>query len=282
MQLFSSDIKKLNYYAAWLHGLSFAGVLGAFLAKNEEVNFSTEVFRLKVVDLQKGDREATLEAQKVGKVPTEALKTAILLMFIITCIFHIFYYTDGFKTGLYTEQIRNKRNLFRWLEYGITSTIMIFVLSIMSGVKSSDQIFTLCSANLILMSLGYFIEVSPTKRDKIVGLIMGFYLLFSIWYVILSNFFRRINEVEDLDNPNKPGEKRKIAGWVKQVLIPMFFWYLSFGIVSTLYVKNYDKPGFDFKIYERYYIILSYLSKAFMGYYLAFGLTRPKSEDASD
>lgn len=281
MQLFSSDIKTLNYYAAWVHGLSFVGVLGAFLAKNEEVNFSTEVFRLKIVDLQKGDREATLEAQKVGKVPTEALKTAILLMFIITCIFHIFYYTDGFNSGLYTEQIRNKRNLFRWLEYGVTSTIMIFVLSIMSGVKSSDQIFTLCSANLILMSLGYFIEVSPTKRDKIVGLIMGFYLLFSIWYVILSNFFRRINEVEDLDNPNKPSEKRQIAGWVKQVLVPMFFWYLSFGIVSTLYVKNYDKPGFDFKMYERYYIILSYLSKAFMGYYLAFGLTRPKSEDAS-
>lgn len=282
MHLFSNDINKLNYYAAWLHGLSFIGVLGTFLAKNEQVNFSTEVFRLKLVDLQKGDREATVETQKVGEVPTEALKTAILLMFSITCLFHIFYYTDGFKSGLYTEQIKNKRNLFRWLEYGITSTIMIFVLSIMSGVKSSDQIFTLCSANLVLMSIGYFIEVSPTKRDKIVGLIMGFYLLFSIWYVILSNFFRRISEVEDMDNPNKPGEKRKIAGWVKQVLVPMFFWYLSFGIVSSLYVKNYYKPGFDFKIYERYYIILSYLSKAFMGYYLAFGLTRPKSEDASD
>ena len=60
----------------------------------------------------------------------------------------------------------------------------------------------------------------------------------------------------------------------------MFFWYASFGVVATLYVKNFDKPGFSFRTYERYYIILSYLSKAFMGYYLTFGLTRPPNEDA--
>ena len=35
MHLFSNDINKLNYYAAWLHGLSFIGVLGTFLAKNK-------------------------------------------------------------------------------------------------------------------------------------------------------------------------------------------------------------------------------------------------------
>jgi hypothetical protein len=53
-----------------------------------------------------------------------------------------------------------------------------------------------------------------------------------------------------------------------------------FGVVATLYVRNYGKPNFNFRTYERYYIILSYLSKAFMGYYLAFGLTRPARDDA--
>ena len=35
-----------------------------------------------------------------------------------------------------------------------------------------------------------------------------------------------------------------------------------------------EKKGYDFTRYERYYILLSYFSKAFMGYYLAFGLNR--------
>lgn len=280
MSLFSNNVKTLNYYAAWLHGLSFAGVLGAFLAKNEEANFSTELFRLKVVGLTDGDKQANVEAVKTTKIPTEVLKTCILLMFVITCIFHIFYYSDGFGSGLYTQQLNIGRNAYRWLEYGITSTIMVFVLCIVSGVKDMDSVYSLCASNLILMSIGYYIEMVKDKKSKIIGLFLGFYLLASIWYVILANFYRRISEVEDLDNPNKPGEKRKVAGWIKQVLMPMFFWYASFGVVATFYVRNYDKPGFDFKVYERYYIILSYLSKAFMGYYLAFGLTRPKNKNS--
>jgi hypothetical protein len=137
MKLFSNNVKTLNYYAAWLHGLSFAGVLGAFLAKNEEANFSTELFRLKVVGLKDGDKQANVEAVKTTKIPTEVLKTCILLMFIITCLFHVFYYTDGFGTGVYTQQLNIGRNAYRWLEYGITSTIMVFVLCIVSGVKDA-------------------------------------------------------------------------------------------------------------------------------------------------
>lgn len=279
MKLFSNNLKTLNYYAIWLHGLSFAGVLGTFLLKNEEANFNTELFRLKIESLSNGDRDAELVVKKVTKVTTGMLKAFILLMFGFTCFVHYFYYSDGFGSGAYSEQIKSGKNVFRWIEYAITSTAMIFVLSIISGVKNADSVFSICTANMVLMSFGYFIEVAPTREAKIVGLIVGFFLLCCIWYVILSNFFRRISEVEKLDNPNKPGEKRKIPFWVKQVLAPMFFWYTSFGIVSALYVKNYDKPNFNFATYERYYIILSYLSKAFMGYYLAFGLTRPPSDD---
>ena len=280
MSLFSNDVKKLNYYASWLHGLSFAGILGVFLAKNEDVNFSTELFRFQVIDLQDGDKTSILDATKVTVVSTDILKTCILLMFLITAIFHTFYYTDGFGTGVYTQQLNLGRNAYRWIEYAITSTIMIFVLSIMSGVKDIYSVYSLCASNLVLMSIGYFVEMVKDKKSKIIGLGVGFYLLVSIWYVILDNFYNRISEVENIDNPNNPGEKRQIAGWIKQVLMPMFLWYVSFGVVAIFYARNYDKPGFDFRTYERYYIILSYLSKAFMGYYLAFGLTRPKNKDS--
>ena len=281
MKVFSNNLKTLNYYAVWLHGLSFIGVLIAFLVKNEEANFNTDLFEFKIESLSNGDKDVKLGTKKTTKITTGMLKAFILLMFGFTAFIHYFYYSDGFGTGAYTDQLNSGKNVYRWIEYAITSTAMVFVLSIISGVKSSDSVFSLCTANMVLMSLGYFVEVAPTKEAKIVGLVVGFFLLSCIWYIILSNFYRRVSEVEKLDNTNKPGEKRKIPSWVKQVLAPMFFWYASFGVVASLYVKNYDKPGFSFETYDRYYIILSYLSKAFMGYYLTFGLTRPKNDQAS-
>ena len=272
-------LNKLNYYAIWLHGLSFIGILAAFLLKPEEANFNTDLFRMKLVGLTNGDREATLSTTKQSEIPTDMLKAFILLTFGLTALFHLFYYTDGFGTGAYSRQIAAGRNVFRWVEYAITSTAMVFVLSIISGVKSADSVFLICTANMVLMSFGYFIEIAPTKQSKIVGLVVGFFSLATIWYVILFNFYQRMAEVEDIDHPTNPGQKRSIPSWVKQVLTPMFFWYVSFGVVAALYVKNVGKPGFSFTTYERYYVILSYLSKAFMGYYLTFGLTRDKADD---
>lgn len=273
------SVKTLNYYAIWLHGLSFVGILTAFLLKPEDANFNTDLFRMKLVGLTDGDREAELSVKKQSDISTDMLKAFILLTFGVTALFHLFYYTDGFGTGAYSAQLAAGRNSYRWIEYAITSTAMVFVLSIISGVKSADSVFLICTANVVLMSFGYFIEIAPTKKSKIVGLVAGFFSLLTIWYIILFNFYNRVSEVEDVPHPTREGEFRSVPSWVKQVLTPMFIWYLSFGIVAALYVKNVDKPGFNFVTYERYYVILSYLSKAFMGYYLTFGLTRDKADD---
>ena len=273
------NVKTLNYYAIWLHGLSFIGVLGAFLAKPQEDNFNTDLFRMKLLELTDGDREAVVGIKKQSEITTDTLKAFILLTFGLTALFHLFYYTDGFGSGAYSAQLALGRNVFRWIEYAITSTIMVFVLSIISGIKSADSVFLVCTANMVLMCFGYFIEIAPTKKSKIVGLVAGFFSLITIWYVILFNFYSRVSEVEDMPHPTKPGATRTIPSWVKQVLTPMCIWYASFGVVAALYVKNVGKPGFSFLTYERYYVILSYLSKAFMGYYLTFGLTRDKADD---
>jgi lysylphosphatidylglycerol synthetase-like protein (DUF2156 family) len=280
MKIFSDNLNTLNYYAILLHGLSFVGVLSAFLAKNEEANFNTELYELKIEALSNGDRDAELGTRKVTKIPTNMLKAFILFVFAFTAFVHYFYYSDGFGTGSYTSELNAGRNRFRWAEYAITATMMVFVASIISGVKSSDSVFLICMSILVLMSFGYFIEMTPSVQAKVVGLVAGFILLGSAWYVVLNNFYHRISEVEDLPNPSKPGENRKIPSWVKQVLVPLMFWYILFGVVSTLYVRGYNKPNFNFRTYERYYIILSYMSKAFLGYYLAFGLTRPAREDS--
>jgi len=282
MQLFPSSVDTLNYYAIWLHGLSFIVIFALFITDNSDTNFNTDLFTTEITELTNGDKNVTLKVKRVATISTIQLKIFILFTFLFTCIVHFFYYTNGLGSGVYLDQIRKSQNVFRWMEYAISSTAMIFVLCIISGVKEADTVMLISLINAALMSLGYFVEIAPTKKAKIIALFVGFYIFGILWYTILSTFYSRINQIQKIDNPTKPGQKRKVPSWVKQVLTPMFFWYLSFGIVATLYVKNYDKPGFNFIKYERYYIILSYLSKAFMGYYLAYGLTRPKADDLTE
>lgn len=263
------QLTQLNYYAALLHALSGLGVSIVFLSENEDANFNTDLYSYRIKGLSSDDRQVELEYYRAVKVSTKALEAIITLIFLITAFFHTFYSTDGFGTGAYLNEIKKGYNRYRWLEYGITSTMMIFVLAIISGVKDLDTVYELCVMNAILMSLGFFLELGVNKQVKTVALTLGFLLVAAIFVTLLRNFYSRMDEVKKLG--------RKLPDWLNFVLFPMFFWWLSFGIVAALNVAAQDKPNYDFARYERFYIYLSFLSKASMGYYLTFGLTREKT-----
>lgn len=264
------QLTTLNYYAALLHSLSAVGVTAAFYARGEEANFDTGLYSYKIASITDDDKNVGLEYYEVTRVSTRTLESLIAAIFLITSFFHTFYATDGFDTGIYLREIKRGYNRFRWLEYGITSTMMIFVLSIISGIKDLDTIYELCVLNGLLMSLGYFLEQGVNKEVKIVALVLGFLIVVAIYVTLFRNFYNRLKEVDELD--------RDLPDWLNFVLFPMFFWWLSFGIVAAMNVAAQGKPDYDFARYERYYIYLSFLAKANMGYYLTFGVTRDQSD----
>ena len=258
MNITNSLLQKMNYGAFALHLASAIGLIVTFSIIRKELNLDTGLWTYKITNISSDDRDITLEAYNYHDVHTITLESILVLIFLITACFHIYYARSEF----YNRELEKGYNRIRWLEYAITSTLMIFILSIISGVKDFDTVLSLCIINATLMSFGYYFELSNDNLSKILSLIIGFILLLFIWFIIFRNFGYRISEVEALD--------REFPLWIYGVLTPMFFWWLSFGIVATL---QYFKKG-DFKTYEFYYIILSYLSKAFMGYYLAYGMLR--------
>ena len=251
-------IQKLNYGAFGLHFASAIALIIIFSVIRKEVNFDTNLWTFKLTSISNDDRLIELEAYDYLNVSTIALEVLLILIFLITSLFHIYYA----KSKFYVNEVNNGYNRIRWIEYSITSTIMIFLLSILSGVKDFDAVLSLCMINATLMSFGYFFEISKDNMSKILSLAIGFILLIFIWAIIFKNFFTRVQEVENLG--------RDLPEWIYGVLVPMFFWWCSFGIVAMI---QYFKGG-DYKKYELCYIILSYLSKAFMGYYLVYGMLR--------
>jgi len=264
------QLTALNRYAAVLHALSSVGVTGAFYARGEDANFDTNLYSYKISGISEDDRNVELEYYRYLKVSTKSIESMIAAIFLITSFFHTFYATDGFGSGLYLNEIKNGYNRYRWLEYAITSTIMIFVLSIISGTKDFDTVFELCALNAFLMSLGFFLEQTDNKQVQITALTIGFIIVVVIFSTLLRNFYHRLDEVSKLG--------RELPDWLNFVLIPMLFWWSSFGIVAALNVAAKNKANYNYAFYEKLYIYLSFLSKANMGYYLTFGVTRDQSD----
>lgn len=267
-----NNLYKLNYGAFALHLLSAIGLIITFSIKREEANFNTDLYTYKITSLSNDDRDVDLEVYKYLDVSTVALKVILVLIFLITAGFHYYYATNGFRSGSYEKELRKGFNRYRWMEYAITSTLMIFIFAIISGVKDFDTTLSLCALNAVLMSFGYFFELTPDRKSKMIALGIGFSILAYIWITIFRNFFYRIEEVKNNAGKNLPS-------WLYGVLIPMFFWWLSFGLVAALKFKNMDKKDYNFRRYEFFYIILSYMSKAFMGYYLTYGLLRESTDN---
>lgn len=266
----SLKLSKLNYYAFWLHLLSAIGVAIAFGVLKKEINFNTTLYTYKVTNIQ-GDRNQDVtfdfgENSPHIEVKSYSLQALVAIIFFITALFHYYYY----KSKNYYKEISRGYNRYRWVEYGITATLMIFVLALISGIKELYTVLFLVCSSIVLMSFGYFFEMSKDRKVKLSALIMGFFIFTYSWAVFLANFFPNIQSTKDLGF--------EIPSWVYAVLLPMIFWWFSFGLVAILNFRAYKKKGYDYSRYEKYYIFLSFMSKAFMGYYLTFGLTRDAAE----
>ena len=263
-------LSSLNYYAFWLHFLSAISIAMVFVIINKEINFNTSLYTYKITDIT-GDNNKNVEFDFGENSPhldikDYSLKTIVILIFFITALFHLYYY----KSNNYYKEVAKGYNRYRWVEYGITATLMIFVLAVISGIKELYTTLLLVCSSIVLMSFGYFFEMNKDKKVKLSALIMGFFIFTYTWGIFWGNF------IPNLLSAKEAGYD--IPGWVYGVLTPMIFWWLSFGIIAILNFKAYKKKDYDFKRYERYYILLSYFSKAFMGYYLTFGLTRDAAE----
>ena len=265
------SLSNFNKYAFFLHFISAVAITIVFFVKKGDINFNTDLYSYKITDIE-GERNEKItfsfgeEGDPKIEVKSVALKIIVILIFAITALFHLLYWRSDF----YKKEIEKGYNRYRWLEYSITATLMIFIICIISGLKEYNTVFLICILNISLMSLGYFLERSPYLEVKIVCLVLGFFLLISIFSFIYYSLITNLKRTNDIGYD--------VPDWIQVVLIPMVLWWISFGVVAILQTVNMNKKNYTFVTYEKWYIFLSYVSKAFMGYYLVFGLTRDKAD----
>ena len=242
------------------------------------------------VELTVRDHELTISEDPDTKVVTsqwnsiskkvvseKTVQTLIILFFLLTAGFHLYYYKTS--TGNYANMIKYGNNYVRWIEYSITSTIMLLIIALSSGVKDVNVYALIMVTNVAMIAQGQLIEEAVADgRSWVIPMVTGFALLIVEFGVIVNSFVSRIKEFDKFLKENPELSKTGQVGvpkWLYYMIFVLFAFFSSFGFISLWGV--YSKVPYE-KV-EKMYLIFSLAAKATLGAFLAYGLGQRQSEE---
>lgn len=167
-------------------------------------------------------------------------------------------------------------NPLRWIEYSITSSLMLFVICTLSTVTNVFLLVSVVVLNLVLMWVGgnYFEQVnkgtvfplSAKNAPRRYKLIWNPYLLGCLvyiwqWIIIFFYFFTAVVEASD-----------EVPIYAYLVVIGIFANFSLFAVNALLHYMRAFSWISSSSNYEIVYIILSFISKFYLDWVLIIGI----------
>lgn len=282
--------KNLNIVCAVVHAC-LAALWVYRKNKNFKVPATYGIYQNALVSNGFGGLKVVAREQKDSRFQTDT-RDLMIQFFTVTSIFHIIYAAGSAPDGYYTQMLQRGNNMLRWVEYSITSTLMINVISRLSGVNNSGILSLMTASNVCIMIQGQSTEVvladsSLSVGEKIkrilVPQVTAWILLFTIWGIIIRKFYQILDDVETGVNKGRPpGEKIKIPDAVRIAVWSQFLFFSVFGLVQMTQIISNIRGGDTTKDYVKYeiaYNSLSLASKATLGLVLAYGIEQTSGRD---
>lgn len=153
--------------------------------------------------------------------------------------------------GRYSQGLAEQRNYFRWVEYSISSSVMIVLIAQVTGVADITAIISIFGVNAAMILFGWLQEKYETPGNGgwlpfIFGCIAG-----AVPWLALVFYVFAIGG---------PGETSAPA-FVYGVVFSIFLFFNSFALVQWLQYKKVGKWS-DYLRGERTYITLSLVAKS--------------------
>jgi len=164
----------------------------------------------------------------------------------------------------YNEWISRGINLFRWMEYSITSSLMVIVIAMLCGVYDLSALILIFSLNACMILFGWVMEVhnQTTKKTDWTSYIFGCFAGLVPWVVMGLYFYNAIL--------SSASAVPTFVYWI--------FWslFVSFNIFAINMILQYKKVGKwkDYVYGEYAYITLSLVAKALLAWQVWSGTLR--------
>lgn len=181
----------------------------------------------------------------------------VAIFSLLSALAHFWIVGPGFKK--YSVDLSNKRNIARWVEYSISSTLMIVLISLINAVWDVVALIAIAGVNIAMILFGWLQEKyeEPGKGSLLpfwFGCIAGIVPWIAMFWLLFS-----------------PGSEAQAPGFVYGVVFSLFAFFNSFAIVQWLQYKEIGKFK-DYLVGERTYITLSFIAKSALAWQIFAGV----------
>ncbi len=168
--------------------------------------------------------------------------------------------------GWYERRLADHIQPMRWIEYALSSSVMIVVIAALSGIEEIGTLVAIFGINAAMNLFGWSMESANQGREKtqwnhyLFGVIAGIVP----WIVIGIALWSAAVE---------PGAA-PIPGFVIAIFVSLF---LAFNVFAITMILQYGKIGRwrDYLVGEKTYMFMSLFAKTILAWQVFFGTLAP-------
>ena len=242
------SLRKLNLIAGGLHLASLLAIL--FL--------STDV-SLPVVATYMSDAPGTGNFAAPIELFSLNISYTVAAFMALSAFFH-FFVSSGPIFPKYVDGLKRHINIYRWVEYSLSSSIMIVIILQLNGVTDYIALIAIFGVNVSMILFGWLQErySQPGSGDML-----------PFWFGCIAGAVPWIAIFINMLSPSGPPETT-VPGFVIGIVISLFIFFNCFALVQW---KQYKAEGkwADYLHGERWYIILSLVAKSLLAWQVFVG-----------
>jgi hypothetical protein len=272
------ELRRYNAILAIIHLVLGIGFMMYFQHINalypndpfQGVELSIRNHNLELTTNQQNQVSSQWVSRQSQNVSVKTVQQLLVGFFLVTAAFHLIYYTT--HDGLYTKMVNTGNNYLRWVEYSISSTMMLYIIALISGVKDDNIYKSIFAMNVAMIYTGQVVEEKLQRgEDWYAPMFIGFMLLMAEFGIIVRDFQSRISDVKTFVDANPSlTNGRTIPDWIKYMVWVLFIFFSSFGFISIYGAYS----GIAYEKVEGLYLLFSLLAKATLAGFIAYGTSR--------
>ncbi|NDF40763.1 MAG: hypothetical protein EB132_01285 [Actinobacteria bacterium] len=180
---------------------------------------------------------------------------AVALFLALAALDHLV--TATVMRGTYERDLARGINRFRWVEYSISATLMLILISSYSGITDVAALLCLVGANVGMILFGWLQETmnqpdrtTTTMKPFWFGTLAGVLPWVAIWVNVIG--------------------AETVPGFVFGIVVAEQIFFFSFGLNQWLQYRKVGKWA-DYLYGEKVYLVLSLAAKSFLAWQIYGG-----------
>lgn len=254
----TEKLHKLRNFNLWIALLHFGqGVAMLLLSSNFSLPVTTSYLKFDTATQSLVPNTQTLFDLKIGPAVATFLFISALAHLLVGTVFNK-WYNDNLEKGM---------NLARWIEYSISSSIMIVIIAMLVGIYDISALIPIFFVNASMILFGWMMEVhnyalrKAGEKTNWTAFIFGCIAGVAPWIVIALYLA-------------SPGSTANPPTFVYWIFFSIFLFFNCFAVNQILQYKKVGKWQ-DYLYGERAYIILSLVAKSLLAWQVFAGTLRP-------